>query len=88
MKLQPLLIHSTVETRGERMLDTTVETTQSDQYKDWIDLNFQQIFNNKNKHMQSFDNSQIKIGKNIETNSCSMRHEKIFGIKSTKDTGL
>ena len=35
----------------------------SDDRQDWIDLNFQQNFNNRNDFINVFENSRLKFGK-------------------------
>ena len=42
--------------------------TQND---DWIDLHFQQNFNNRSPSVQIIDSSRIRVGKNIQTNNLS-----------------
>ena len=43
--------------------------TQND---DWIDLHFQQNFNERNHRVQIIDSSKIRVGKNILTNKLSV----------------
>ena len=40
----------------------------SDDRKDWIDLNFQQNFNNRNNFINVFENSRLKVGRNLLVN--------------------
>ena len=40
----------------------------SDDRQDWIDLNFQQNFNNRNNFINVFENSRLKVGKNLLVN--------------------
>ena len=48
--------------------------TQSD---DWVDLNHQQNFNDRNNHVQLTNKSLLKIGKNILINRMTCINEKI-----------
>ena len=40
----------------------------SNDRKDWIDLNFQQNFNNRNNFINVFENSRLKVGRNLLVN--------------------
>ena len=39
-----------------------------DETADWMDLNVQQNFNNRNQNVQIVDYSKLKVGKNILVN--------------------
>ena len=63
--------------------------------EDWVDLNYQQNFNNRQKFVQINDESALKIGKNILMNRLGILNNKIdydwlnqslntFKIKSKK----
>ena len=45
--------------------------------EDWIDLNFQQNFNNPNNHVQINDISNLRIGKNSLMNRMNCINSKI-----------
>ena len=44
---------------------------------DWMDLNNQQNFNQRFNHVQIFDNSKLKIGKNIIMNRMTCLNRSI-----------
>ena len=45
--------------------------------EDWIDLNFQQNFNNRNNHVQITDVSNLRIGRNTTMNRLNCINNKI-----------
>ena len=44
---------------------------------DWVDLNLQQNFNGRLENVQIFDNSRIRVGKNIMMNRLTITNNKI-----------
>ena len=44
---------------------------------DWIDLNFQQNFNDRNNHVQINDASKLRIGRNTLMNRLNCINNKI-----------
>ena len=44
---------------------------------DWVDLNLQQNFNGRLENVQIFDNSRIRVGKNIIMNRLTIINNKI-----------
>ena len=45
--------------------------------KDWIDLHFQQNFNERNDKVQIIDSSRLRIGKNKMVNKLAVLNNKI-----------
>ena len=44
---------------------------------DWLDLNVQQRFNNRNHNVNLFDCSPLKVGKNISMNRMTTKNNQI-----------
>ena len=44
---------------------------------DWVDLNLQQNFNGRLENVQIFDNSRIRVGKNIMVNRLTIINNKV-----------
>ena len=49
----------------------------TDQNDDWMDLNYQQNFNDQNNMIHIVDYSRMRVGKNILANRLSIINEKI-----------
>ena len=45
--------------------------------EDWIDMNYQQNFNTRNRKFHITDNSRLKIGINIMSNRLKVLNDKI-----------
>ena len=57
-----------------------------DMSEDWLDLNVQQNFNDRQENVKIVDYSQIRVGKNILTNRLSLINNKMNTFKINAKT--